>query len=54
VRDFYKEARKLHEKEKYEEALKLYEQGIAAGDEKCWLRGFQFFSPRLELKRAPL
>ena len=36
MRDFYKEARELHEKEKYEEALKLYEQGIAAGDEKCW------------------
>lgn len=34
--DFYKEARTLHEKGKYEEALKFYEQGIAAGDEKCW------------------
>ena len=34
--DYYAEARVLQEKEKYEEALKLYEQGIAAGDEKCW------------------
>lgn len=34
--DFYKEARELHEKEKYEEAVELYKQGIEAGDEKCW------------------
>ena len=40
--DFYKEARDLHEKKQYEKALKLYEQGIAAGDAKCWY-GYAIF-----------
>ena len=33
---YYSEARKLHEREQYEEAYKLYEQGANAGDEKCY------------------
>ena len=36
MRDFYEEARKLHNIEKNEEALALYKQGIDSGDEKCW------------------
>ena len=42
MQDFYSEARALHEKVKYEEAIKLYEQGIASGDEKCWY-GYAIF-----------
>ena len=36
MQDFYKKARALHESHKYDEALALYEQGIDAGDAKCW------------------
>lgn len=33
---YYSEAREFHEREQYEEAYKLYEQGANAGDEKCY------------------
>ena len=33
---YYSEARAFHEREQYEEAYKLYEQGANAGDEKCY------------------
>ena len=36
MQDYYKEARALHDRHRYEEALALYEQGIDAGDAKCW------------------
>ena len=33
---YYSRARELHENKKYDEAYKLYEQGAASGDEKCF------------------
>ena len=33
---YYSEASEFHEREQYEEAYKLYEQGANAGDEKCY------------------
>ena len=40
---YYSEAREYHERGKYEEAYKLYEQGANAGDEKCFYGIALFF-----------
>jgi len=40
---YYSQAREYHEREKYEEAYKLYEQGANVGDEKCFYGIALFF-----------
>ena len=51
MRDFYKEARVFYEDGNRAEALKLYNQGIEVGDEKCFYGYAQFLHYGYEMEK---